>query len=180
MSEESTPQQPSFAQSPADMPDIENLADSDDAAVIEARAKLLKASASLRKASVPLLDRVILRGLLPLALAIVGPWAIWNFDSEQSKQGEVIVKMEKLLKDEKTTRQAREKELHAMSDMVCRLDDTLKAAMVQMAVAQSLASNSSREAVVEDVTGQMALPNLKPSVLRKMAGESYDRMSKRK
>ena len=181
MPDEFTPDAVPSPPSAADLPDIEKFADSDDADVIASRAKLIEAQAKLTKASTPLLDKFVLRGLIPLALAIVGPWALWEFNTEQAKQGEVIVKLEGLLEQEKTARKAREKELHAMSEMVCRLDDTLKAALVQMAVAQALAADEmEREEAVENIAEQMAFPNIDERAVRKLAGESYDRLSKRK
>jgi len=139
------------------LPDVKNLADSDDADVIEARAKLLEAQATLITASTPLWDKIVLRGVLPLALAVVGPWALWRFDAsqvEQKKQGETIAALSTLLgaaKEEAAARKQRSNdwrnrmkkieeakaiELASMSAMVIRLDSTLKTALIQMTVAR--------------------------------------------
>jgi hypothetical protein len=147
------------------LPDVENLADSEDADVIMARAKLLEAQAALVKASTPLLDKIIIRGLLPLALAVVGPWALWKFDKsqvEQKKQGETIVALQSLLGDAKGEAAARQKrssawrvrmkqieeekavELASMSAMVIRLDSTLKTALIQMTVSRIMSEPTTR------------------------------------
>jgi hypothetical protein len=198
MSEELTPKEPDFAPAAAPLPDVENLADSDDPEVLEARAKLLEAQAKLTKASVPLLDKLILRGIIPIALAIVGPWALWKFDkaqTEQVRQGAVIVELQELLEDAKSeaaARQARsalwrtrmgeieeEKatELAAMSAMVCRLDDMLKLSLVQTAVNTTVGDTStpsSRGDVIRDV--QTQLPSLKEDEVQRLAGQQYDRI----
>jgi hypothetical protein len=157
MSDESAPQQPEFASSSSRLPDIENLADSEDAELVEARAKLLEAQAELTRASVPLFDKLVIRGVLPIAIAIVGPWALWKFDAsqvEQKKQGQTITALQKLLEAEREDAKARQArsivwrarmkvleeekaiELVAMSTMVCRLDDMLKVALIQAAVSR--------------------------------------------
>ncbi|KKL25599.1 hypothetical protein LCGC14_2403680 [marine sediment metagenome] len=184
------------------LPDIENLADSDDPKLIAARAKLLEAQANLAKASRPLFDKIVLRGIIPIALLIVGPWALWKFDdaqTEQKKQGEVIVKLEKLLsdaKDETKARQARSikwrvrmgeleeeraAELAAMSFMVNRLDNTMKMALVHMTVAQLLSSEEERgrKEVMSDVAAQIRLPEGTEEVKR-LAGQAYDRMMRQR
>jgi hypothetical protein len=209
--EESTPHQPELAAASPSLPDIENLADSDDADVIEARAKLLEAQATLTKASTPLFDKIVIRGLIPIALAIVGPWALLKFDASQVeqkkqgevilKQGEVLVKLEKLLSGAKAEAKARQTrsaswrirmgkleqeraaELQAMSTMVCRLDDTLKAALIQMAVARLLGRSKApgREEVLRDVATQIKLPGHSGErEVRKIAGQTYDRLMKAK
>ena len=168
MSEESipvTPDQPADAAAPTD---VENLADSEDAAVLSARAQLLTAQAALTKASTPLWDKIIIRGILPLALAVVGPWALLKFDAsqvEQVKQGKELTELrdtttdlKALLKAAKEEAAARQKrsvewkermkqiddakavELTAMVSMVGRLDDMLKVALIQQAVARLVAT----------------------------------------
>lgn len=155
MPDESTLDQPQPA--PEEAP--ENLADSDDPEVLKGRAKVLEAEAKVAKARTPLLDKIILRGLIPIALAIVGPWALWKFDkaqSEQTRQGEVITQLQDLLKaeqDREATRRERSAawrermsrieeeraaELASMSSMVIRLDNLLKLALVRMAVAEAI------------------------------------------
>ena len=208
MSDEDTPltsNQPPAAAVPLS---VENLADSDDANVILARAKLLEAQAPLTTASTPLLDKVIIRGLLPIALAIVGPWALWKFDAsqtEQKKQGEVIVQLQTFLEGaqkETASRKARsvrwqarmakideEKaaELTAMTTMVSRLDDMLKIALIQQAVLRLLDTKprgpsgaapqpASRARVIRETTEQVQLPGVAPADLEKLAGEQYDKI----
>jgi len=157
------------------LPNIENLADSNDAKVIEARAHFLKAQATLAKANQPLFDKIVLRGLIPVVLALVTPWALWTFSEakeEQTKQGAVITKLEKLLFDAKVRdsnqqeqsaqwrarmgeiEAARAAELKSMADMVNRLDSTMKTALVYMAVARLLAENP-----------QSSLPSFQPRIL---------------
>lgn len=201
------PPEPSAA---AAMPDVEKLADSEDSDVIEARAKLLSAGASLVKAQTPLLDKLILRGVIPIALAIVGPWALYKFDrsmTEQAKQGETIVALQKLLKEEQKAQAARQArsavwrgrmkkieeeraaELTAMSSMVRRLDDTLKTALVQMAVARLISQPTetprntpqpvlSRRDVQRNISEQVQLPAADKKEVERLAGEAYDRILK--
>ena len=159
MPEEYSQNSPEFAAESPTPAEAEKLTDSDNPDVILAQARLLEAKAVLAKASTPLLDKVILRGLLPIALAIVGPWALLKFDAsqvEQEKQGKVIVELQDLLKEErkdaedrqvrsaawqarmKTIEEEKAAELTAMSTMVVRLDDMLKTALVQMAVSRAL------------------------------------------
>jgi len=195
-------QQPSAS---ASLPDVENLAGSEDAELVEARAKLLEAQAKLTKASTPLFDKIVIRGLLPIALAIVGPWALWKFDAsqvEQKKQGEVMVELQAILKAEREDAAARQTrsiawrarmkaleeekatEILAMSHMVCRLDDMLKVALVQAAVSRVIGldpsgtspSPLSREIVVRDAREQVQLPGLETSEIDRIAGQQYDRM----
>jgi len=209
MSDESTHDEPILAAASPALPDVENLADSDDANVILARAKLLEAQAKLTKASTPLLDKIIIRGLLPIALAIVGPWALWKFDAsqtEQKKQGEVIVELQGILKSEREDAAARQTrsaawrarmkiieeekavELAAMTNMVCRLDDMLKTALVQMAVSRSFGpalrgpggiapSLPSRDAVVRNAMRQIQVPGLEEDEVKRIAEQQYDRLA---
>jgi len=196
-----TPELPSAAA----MPDIEKLADSEDSDVIEARAKLLKAQAALAKAQTPLLDKVILRGLIPIALAIAGPWAIYKFDKAQNEQVQTTTELKGLLeaaKDDEAARQTRSvvwrermkeiedertAELTAMSAMVCRLDDTMKMAMVQAAVARlvnlptqvtqtSPQIPPSRNEVQQDISAQIQLPGTPNEEVDRLAGQAYDRI----
>jgi hypothetical protein len=180
------PEETSASPSPDALPDIENLADSDDPEVIEARAKLLRAQATLTKASTPLFDKIVLRGLVPIALALVTPWAIYTFDAaqtEQVKQGEVLVKLEKLLSGAKKDAAAqkvrsaawrvrmgelekqRTEELKTMTSMVNRLDSTMKTALIHMAVAKIL---SSRPQTIPKMD-PMILPTPPPSRKEVMA-----------
>jgi len=87
MSDESakTPSVPSVDSSD----DIEKL--SAEAALTLARAKLSEADAKLTKAKAPLIDRLIMRGLIPVALALVGPWAIYKFSTESQETREAVV-----------------------------------------------------------------------------------------
>jgi hypothetical protein len=165
MPDEVTPHEHASSPSAADLPDVENLADSDDSEVIEARAKLLEAQAKLAKARTPLFDKIVLRGVIPIALAIITPWAIYKFDkatTEQEKQGQTITELQTLLtnaKKEAAARQSRSAqwrermkkieqdrtaELQAMSGMVERLDNTMKTALIHMTVAQLLAKTERR------------------------------------
>ena len=161
------------SQSPAapENSDTDNsLEDSGEVEVLEAKAalraaeaKLRKAEASLAKAKAPLLDQFIIRGLIPIALALVGPWALWKFDTESAakrarveEQVQVVSELGVLLDtavEEREVRAAnsvkwrarmqrieesRAAELVAMSTMVLRLDETLRIAMVQMTLMRVL------------------------------------------
>jgi len=194
MSEDVTHEEPEAAPSSV----IENLADSDDPDVISARAKLLEAQAKLTKASTPLLDKLILRGVIPIALAIVGPWALWKFDAaqtEQARQGTMIVELQELLEDAKDAAAARQErsaawrtrmgeieeqkaqELAAMTAMVIRLDDMLKLSLVQRAVEGTVGTVPTlpnREDVLRNVRGQ--LPQLEGDEVERLAGQQYDRL----
>lgn len=215
MPEETTPPESHFAAPSCDLPDVENLADSDDPDVITARAKLLEAQAKLAKATIPLFDKIVLRGLLPIALAIVGPWALWKFDkatTEQEKQGVTITQLEELLESAtkeaaerkkrnvewrdrmKTLEDSRAVELTAMSHMVCRLDDTLKLALVQMAVTSVIAEGEksevrgtsptsptprvafTRKQAIQNVAEQIQLPGVEKAEVERLAARQYDRV----
>jgi len=62
------------------------------ARLAEAEAELIEAKTKLAKAKTPLVDKIILRGLIPIALAIVGPWALWKFDTDNQVTREAVVK----------------------------------------------------------------------------------------
>ena len=153
MTEEATQESTQQPSTSGHLPDVENLADSEDPELIEARAKLLEAQAKLTKASTPLFDKIVIRGVLPIALALVGPWAAQTYEKsqiEQAKQGETFTALEKLLEEQRESakgrrarfqqiEEAKAVELAAMAAMVTRLDETLKYSLIQMAVAQALA-----------------------------------------
>lgn len=195
MPEETTPHQPSPEPAEAPEESSENLADSDDPEVLKARAEVLKAEAKVAKARTPLLDKIILRGLIPIALAIVGPWALWKFDkaqTEQARQGEVIVQLQDLLKSSREEserhQEQRAAELASMTHMVIRLDNVLKLALIRMAVSQAVGQEvrgpagvgprigPSRTEVVRDVAEQIQLPDVDPQEFERIAGEQYDRI----
>jgi len=189
--------------------------EAEDPSVILAHASLVEAQAKLAKASTPLLDKLILRGIIPIALAVVGPWALWKFDkaqTEQEKQGETITALQDLLKtsqEDQADRQARsvvwqarmkvleeEKavELIAMTSMVSRLDDMLKTALVQMALARVMGPTAgapmgtqplpvaapNRASILADVAAQVQLPGLAPEEVERIAGQQYDRLHERR
>ena len=191
MTEESTPQPIQHPSISGHLPNIEILADSEDPELIEARAKLLEAQAKLAKASTPLLDKVIIRGLLPIAIALVGHWAAQTYENaqiEQVKQGETITALEGLLEKQQETAKT-------MAATVVRLDETLKFSLIQMAVAQALAkvepmeptkpspllvSVPTPEDVTQGVTEQISLPGVEESEIRRIATDSYYKILKTK
>ena len=205
MPEDITPQDPEVAAISGFLPGVENLADSNDPDVIAARAKLLEAQAKLAKATTPLLDKIVLRGLLPIALAVVGPWALWQFDAartEQTKQGEVIVELQTLLGDAKEEAQLRQErsaawqermgqiegekaaELTALATIVSRLDDMMKVALIQNAVNRVLeeprgpsgmGAFPTRDSVIRDTAAQIQLPGIEEAEISRIAGQQYDR-----
>ena len=153
MADESTPNTPE--PEVGDAP--ENLAESDDPEVLAARAKVLEAQAKLAKANIPLFEKIVLRGVIPIALAIITPWALWTFSesqAEQKKQGETITRLEGLLNSAQEEAEARRErsaawrermnkieeeraaELASMSAMVVRLDNLLKLLLVRDAVSR--------------------------------------------
>jgi hypothetical protein len=218
------------------MPDDAPVHDSDtpdpklsesDAELVLAKAELQKAEAAtlaaeakLEKAKAPLLDKLILRGLIPLALAIVGPWAVWTFSANAQKANEkadkvqeTVVELQELLSEAQAEAARRRErfeaierqkasELAAMGAMVTRLDDTLKAALVQMEVArlmreeeEGFASRGAggimplapmgeppfelpmvREKIADNVAAQMAMPGFEPDQVKARAMEAYDRI----
>jgi hypothetical protein len=197
MPEELTPNQPSSEPDEALEESSENLADSDDPEVLKARAKVLAAEAKLQKAKQPLFDKIVLRGLIPIALAIVGPWALWKFDKaqvEQQRQGTIIVQLQDLLEKsrEEGTRHQEQRavELASMSNMVIRLDNLLKLALVRMAVSEAIGQQPrgpsgvlpmqpmppARNQVVQDAAQQIQLPGVDQEEFERLAGEQYDRI----
>jgi len=204
----------SISKPAATLPDIEELADSEDANVIEARAKLLKAQAGLMRAHQPLFDKLVLRGLIPIAIAIVGPWAAWKFtvktdELNQKAQSaetaalesqEITKELQALLKTQQQESVERRKrlqrleerkaaELVAMSQMVIRLDDTLKNALVQMIFMKEIAEHENladgphsplppKEEIIGNIAAQMQLPGIDSKEIRKLAGKAYDRYEK--
>jgi hypothetical protein len=177
MTEESTPSSP---QDP-----------SDSAEEILAQAKLKEAEAALITAKTPLWDRVMIRGVLPIALAIVGPWAAMTFSEsqiEQRKQGQHIEALEELLQQARSDAEDRRRELMTMSNMVTRLDATLKTALIQMTVARIVKEEEeeakpvalTRMDVGRDVAAQVSLPGLEEEEVRQIAEQQYDRMMEAK
>lgn len=203
MSDETTPNHPESAPEESPLEVAENLADSDDPEVLRARTELLKAQTSLTKASIPLFEKIVLRGVIPIALAVIGPWALWKFDKaevEQKRQGEIIVQLQGLLKDAQKESEARKQrstawrermskieeeraaELAAMTAMVVRLDGLLKLVLVRDAVSRSLAPGANggiadkptRADVIRDAKKQ--LPDLAEDDVQRLAGEQFDRI----
>jgi hypothetical protein len=153
---------------------VEPLADSEEAEIIEAEAKKteaeakkIKAQATLVKAKKPLLDALIIRGLIPIALLIIGPWATWKFDADNKatqakveEQSKMVESLREIIAEEKRDQEAnaarmaewRERmkaleakkaaELTAMSKMVAQLGETQRAALIQMAVVRAMSGNS--------------------------------------
>jgi hypothetical protein len=197
---ESTPEPTHLPAASPDLPDVEILADSDDADVIAARAQLLEAQAKLTKASNHWLDRLMLRFVLPIALAVVGPWAAYTFsvDAQEAKEKasevqDTVVELEELLHQQKKEFKARSAlfreieeqkaaELAAMSKMVTRLDETLKTALVQMAVSRLVSDRGdiTERDVVRDVSAQVQLPGLEEADLKRLATQQYERMMEAK
>lgn len=176
-------------ETPADTP--EELSES--AELILAKAKLKEAEAALATAKTPLIDKLIIRGVLPIALAIVGPWAALTF----SEQGQDLSTLQKLVAEEKADAEERKKrsaewrermsrieeeraaELQAMSNMVSRLDATLRLSLIQMAVARTLAEegeSTPREEVLRRVQEQVSLPEVPDAEFQRLAEQSLDRM----
>jgi hypothetical protein len=139
----------------------------------------------------------VLRGLIPIALAIVGPWALWKFDKaqvEQQRQGTIIVQLQDLLEKsrEEGTRHQEQRavELASMSNMVIRLDNLLKLALVRMAVSEAIGQQPrgpsgvlpmqpmppARNQVVQDAAQQIQLPGVDQEEFERLAGEQYDRI----
>lgn len=183
MPEESTPDTP------------EELSES--AELILAKAKLKEAEAALETARTPFVDKLILRGVLPIALAIVGPWAALTF----SEQGADLGELKKITEQEKSDAEERKKqsaawrermsrlederaaELQAMKNMVSRLDATLRLSLVQMAVARTLAEEGEeapREEVLRRVQEQISLPEVSDEELQRLTEQSLDRMLEQK
>lgn len=166
---------------------------SESAELILAKAKLKEAEAALATAKTPLIDKLIIRGVLPIALAIVGPWAALTF-SEQSAD---LSELNKLYVQEKADAEERKKqsaewrdrmsriederaaELQAMKNMVTRLDATLRLALIQMAVARTLAEEGEgtpREEVLRRVQEQVSLPEMPDAEFQRLTEQSLDRM----
>jgi len=182
---------------------------------IKAEAALLEAQAAFAKAKTPFWDKLILRGVVPIALAVVGPWALYQFNAEAAKnekareniaeQVEVTKELKGLLATATAEREERledakewrgrmnqiEKrravELQAMVSMVNRLDDTLKTALIQMAVSRLISQSTSsplsspqdfptRGEVVEEIHAEIQLPGANEEEVERLAGEAYDRM----
>jgi hypothetical protein len=199
MPSESIPESTPLSPQDPSTPDLEKLADSDDPAVISARADLLEAQAKLSKAQSSWWEKLVVRFILPIALAIVGPWAAWTFSveaqaaREKAEEGIKEVGELRALLDQQREEMERRRvmfqrieedkaaELAAMSTIVNRLDSTLKLALIQMAVAQALAergetSPPEREAVMRQVVEQVTLPEVPEDELKRIAGQSYDRI----
>ncbi len=187
-----------------------------EAELAKAKAELVEAQTAARKAQTPLLDKLILRGLIPVALAIVGPWAAWKFsaDAYAAKQSaaeavesqettqRTVNALQDLLEAQKAAEETarwtraevdrqKAEELATMRAMVSRLSNTLKVALIQMAVAREMSDNKtvaalptatppSREDVIDRVTMQMALPDVDESEIEKMAGDAYDAILSKK
>ena len=127
-----------------------------EAELATARAALVEAKTAQTQAKMPLIDKLIMRGLLPIALAVVGPWAAYTFSVEaqaaKEKASDVqdtAKRLEDLLETQKSEWETARKriadverqkaeELAAMSAMVTRLSTTLRTALIHMAVAQEL------------------------------------------
>jgi hypothetical protein len=173
----------------------EKLLESSDAETLRAEAEVLKAEAELAKAKLPLVDRLIMRGVIPIALAIVGPWAAMTFSeakAEWKTQRDIIVGLKEHLKDYQKEsedwqqrmahlEQERAEELVAMTNMVNRLDHTLKMALIQLAVTQRLKGASgvrplSRSEVTGNVAAQLKLPGMTEEDVQQVAEEEFDRI----
>jgi len=127
-----------------------------EAGVLEARANLIKAETAGAKAQQPLIDRIIMRGLIPVALTVVGPWALYVFNADNEKTHAQVAEVESVVADlgdllaqatqEREARTeiaqraeiARAAELHALSEMVVRLQAALRQLSVRQAVRDAL------------------------------------------
>jgi hypothetical protein len=69
-----------------------------------------------------------------------------------------------------------------MSKMVTRLDETLKTALVQMAVSRLVSDRGdiTERDVVRDVSAQVQLPGLEEADLKRLATQQYERMMEAK
>jgi len=83
-----------------------------EAELAAANAKLAEAETERAKTQLPIWDKVVLRGLIPIALAIVGPWALWYFDTKQNDTKVEIEKQQKALEDQAAVT----KKLHVLLD----------------------------------------------------------------
>lgn len=128
------------------------LEDSAEAELLEAQADVLEAKAKLVTARQPLIDRIIMRGLIPIALAVVGPWALWTFNEDNIKTQRQVAGIETVVEDltdllaqavaEREARVdavqraeiARATELHSLSTMVSRLRDAMRDMAIRQAV----------------------------------------------
>lgn len=134
-----------------------------------------------------LIDKIILRGIIPLVLTIAAPWAAYHFSMKADAVQEKTEQLGALIEKQEKLEEAKAIELSAMSAMVTQLDETLKAALVQTAVLQELRIDQSRwtrpartrDEVVRDVTKQIVLPGLKGGDVSRLAGEAYDRAKRR-
>ena len=133
----------------------------------KAEAEVLEAQAKLHKAQQPLIDKIILRGVIPIALAVIGPWALWKFNRAEEKreeQGKVVLELRNLLDkaiEERRQRvaentkwrerlakieESRAVELKSMSTMVQRLDEVVKVGVIQMAIMQAIRAQEDERA----------------------------------
>ena len=196
MANESTPKQPETDADESLLEIAENLADSDDPEVLKARAKVLEANVKLAKANIPLFEKIVLRGVIPIALTIITPWALWTFSearSEQKAQGETITQLQTLLttaQEEDVARrermdrveEGRAVELASMTAMVVRLDNLLKLVLVRSAVSRRMPSSVeppihrvfTRVDVIRDV--QQQLPDLDEAEVGRLAGQQFDKI----
>jgi hypothetical protein len=188
---------------PKDVP-VGHLADSEDTKLVEARAALIKAQTALENARAPLVDKLILRGLIPIALAIIGPWALWQFQSteEKVKQQAALVKelhdlVEKESEDQKR-REARElklqekeqrieeeraAEIATLSAMVIRLDSTLRVFVIQSALSRELLNNgrvippagAKRDKLVKEIAKQLSLPGVGNEEVERLIYQALDK-----
>lgn len=153
---------------------------STDPEVLRAQAELVLAQARLKeaeakerdsetkadKAHTPLVDRIIMRGLIPIALLIATPLATYYFTdraeegirqvqatnqeveeavAELDQLGGLVTQLDGLFKgaDQRIQEmdQARAAELTALRVLVTRLDDALKLVLIQMTIAQAAESH---------------------------------------
>ena len=185
---------------PSAAPDFDELADSTDPALLEARAKLLREYTKAQKSQSSTFDKFVIRVLVPIALAVIAPWATWQFShradeveakvvTEASQLREALDEQRKAMEGRRERLQLIERqkaeELAAMSAMVTRLDSTLKMALIQMAVVRAFSESDDdwggeldRDEVIEDIQAQMAMPNVDPQEIGDLVGESYDRIAK--
>lgn len=176
------------------------------AAMLEAQAKLKSAEALLKSNSSSLWEKIVVRGVIPIALLVAGPMATFYFSNGlQEAQTEVRAvaesaeKLEDLVQAqeaEASTMRARFQEieeqkaveLKAMSTVVRRLDQTLRASMVQLTVMQIITEQANesndgmpmRDDVLKQAAQQISIPGIDEEEVTRIADQTYNRFEARK
>lgn len=175
-----------------------------EADLIEAQARLRQAEAMFAQHSTSLWEKIVVRGIIPIALLIVGPMATAYFSNEvQQAKTEVrevaatAAALGSLVKAQETeAEQYRQRfqeleaqkaaELDEMSSVVTRLDKTLRASMIQLAVMQIINEQSTggniptEQEVLRQVADQVELPGVDEREISKIAAQTFQRFESRK